>query len=97
MNKNIRWVYILIASLIVAALLSPFASSFPDGLERVSQDLGIEEKGVNEFFTTPFSDYRVSYIKNDFFSTAISGIIGTITVFALSYGLGHIIARKMEQ
>ncbi|MGB5594601.1 MAG: PDGLE domain-containing protein, partial [Crocosphaera sp.] len=35
-------------ALIIAVLISPFASSDPDGLDRVSQDLEFEQKAVED-------------------------------------------------
>lgn len=87
------WVYILLAALIIAALLSPFGSSLPDGLERVSQKLNIEEKADQGIISSPFSDYRISFIQNDYFSTAFAGILGTLAVFAFSYGIGRMIIQ----
>jgi cobalt/nickel transport protein len=40
------WIWIgLGASLLVALFLSPFASSSPDGLEKVAETGGFKEKG----------------------------------------------------
>ncbi|MGB9839995.1 PDGLE domain-containing protein [Thermovenabulum sp.] len=91
------WVYILFAALVIAALLSPFASSLPDGLERVSSNLNFEEKAVQGLIPSPFSEYRVSFIQNDYISTAFAGTLGTLAVFALSYAIGRMILIQIKK
>jgi len=39
MNKKLL-ITVFIVAVLIAAILSPFASSYPDGLERVAEDKG---------------------------------------------------------
>lgn len=60
-------------SFLLLALLLPFASSDPDGLEKVALNLGFFENAVT-IYTAPLADY-----------TLLTGIIGMVAVFALTY------------
>lgn len=91
--KNIYKVLLL--ALVVAALLSPFASSSPDGLERVAEDLGFIEKGEGEpIIESPVPDYTFPGIKNESVGTAAAGVAGTLATFGVMYGLAKSIEKK---
>jgi cobalt/nickel transport system permease protein len=60
---------------IIAAMLSPFASSFPDGLEWVAGKLSFAEFQGFEF-PALFPDYQATFISNAAFSTILAGLIG---------------------
>ncbi|MCL5057698.1 MAG: PDGLE domain-containing protein [Actinobacteria bacterium] len=86
---------VLLLALIVAAILSPFASSSPDGLERVAEDLGFLEKGEGEpIIASPVPDYVFPGIENESIATAIAGVMGTLTTFGVMYGLAKVTKRK---
>lgn len=86
-------------SLLLALFLSPFASSSPDGLEKVAEMKGFAEKGESWklWRHAPFSDYAIPWIKNEKVSTALSGLIGTLAIFFLAFGLGKLIKKPTSQ
>jgi len=94
MKRIVR--YWWIAGLLLAVtvvLFSPLASSHPDGLERVAEDTGfIEEAEPSPYEVLP--DYTVPGVRNEAASTIAAGIIGTLLVFALGYGLSRAVRRK---
>jgi len=85
---------ILILALVVAALLSPLASSNPDGLERVATDLGFVEKGEGAKLKAPLADYLFPGIDSEAVSKAAAGIAGTIITFAAMYGLARVMKKR---
>ncbi|WP_027364851.1 PDGLE domain-containing protein [Desulfotruncus alcoholivorax] len=88
-------VKVFIAALIVAACLSPFASSFPDGLERVAEDKGFLEKGEGkEVITSPIPDYTFPGVRNGVLATSTAGVLGTVLTFGAAYGLGKLVRKK---
>lgn len=89
------WIGLGVA-LLLALFLSPFASSSPDGLEKVAETKGFLEKGEEWTFWryAPFSDYSIPWIKNEKVSTALSGLIGTLAIFLIALGIGEIIKRS---
>ncbi|MDP6627786.1 MAG: PDGLE domain-containing protein [Methanopyri archaeon] len=84
-----EWKYsALIIALSMAALLSPYASPDPDGLERVAEDKGFIEKGEgHDVFTAPMPDYEVPNLGGAL-KGPVAGIIGTLVMFGLGILLG---------
>jgi len=83
-------------ALAIAAFLSPFASSSPDGLERVAEDLGFLDKGIT-LFASPIPDYLFPGVGNEKIATALAGIIGTGLVFIFMYAMGKFLAGGRER
>ncbi len=85
-------------SLLLAVFVSPYASSSPDGLERVAEDKGFLEKaeapGVTAWEHSPIPDYAFPGVKNEKVATALAGLFGAGGIFALSYGLFGLIRKK---
>lgn len=71
-------------ALVVAAVLSPFASSLPDGLEAALHAAGIVE-GVG-CYSAPLADYALpsSWSVNDGTAAVIVALSGTLGVFAVA-------------
>ena len=89
MNKHLA----LIAAIIVfLAFFIPFASSNPDGLERVVETYKVEEG--SSFWSGIMSDYAISAITNPYISTLLSGAFGTLLVLAAAFLLGKVISQK---
>ncbi|OGS19979.1 MAG: hypothetical protein A2252_01660 [Elusimicrobia bacterium RIFOXYA2_FULL_39_19] len=89
----------LIIAISVAVLISPFASNFPDGLEKFAEDKGFIHLGENKVVVSaPLPDYTVPGMKNEgiyeAISTSLSGLAGVIIVFISTYSIGRLIARK---
>ena len=82
-------------ALAIALFLSPFASSLPDGLERVAKDLGFFEKGEGaEILKAPIPDYKIPGLDNEGFSTAFSGKMGTFALVGIGIGVARLLRRK---
>ena len=85
----------LAAALSIALFLSPFASPWPDGLERVAKDLGFIEKGEGAgVLKAPIPDYKFPGLDSEGFSTALSGSIGTIAMFGIGFGIARLLRKK---
>jgi len=86
----------LIAAIFLAVILSPFASPWPDGLEKVAEDKGFLEKGqVEPAILSPIPDYAWPGLKNEKLATGAAGIFGTLIVFGLGYGLAALVRCKV--
>ncbi|HNQ35940.1 MAG TPA: PDGLE domain-containing protein [bacterium] len=83
----------LLIALLLAAFLSPLASSWPDGLEKVAGQLGFLERG-GAAAPAPAPDYLVPGIRSGALSTALAGLAGTLVVFGASLGLAALLRRK---
>lgn len=84
-----------LAILIIAlAVLIPFASTYPDGLEKVAESIGIEEP--EPLWEGLMPDYRFAAIENSYLATLISGLIGVFLVCGLAWIIGLVTMRKNE-
>ena len=78
----------LAAAVLVAIFLAPLASPWPDGLERVAENLGFLRMGeIKPVLISPFPDYLFPGIGNEKFATAIAGALGTLLLFAVGCGI----------
>ena len=85
----------LIIALVVAFFLSPLASSWPDGLEKVAHDHGfIAKSEQGTILKSPIPDYAFPGIKNEKMATAISGLLGTFVIFGIGCGLALLLKRR---
>ncbi|MBS7636314.1 PDGLE domain-containing protein [Candidatus Bathyarchaeota archaeon] len=88
--------YVKVLTLIAIglAILIPFASSYPDGLETVAKILNIEE--AEPIWKGFMPDYTIPTIENPYLSTLAAGFFGLITVSAAAYILGNLISKQEE-
>jgi len=77
----------VIISLIVV-LLSPLASSNPDGLERVATDMGFIHSGQSSAYQI-ISGYTLPFLGKTSLSTIFAGLIGVVVVGAIIFLLGQ--------
>lgn len=86
-------------ALIIAAVVSPFASSDPDGLNRVAEDLGFTDKEHPEPVATKlpfagvFDGYAVRGVPAPV-ATPIAGVVGALAAFGIAWGAGKLLIRK---
>jgi cobalt/nickel transport protein len=85
----------LIFILVFLAILLPFASEAPDGLEKVVETLGVEEH--EPVWSGFMPDYTLPVISNSYASTLLAGVFGTLLVLSLSYTMGMAITRKEDK
>ena len=79
---------LLILALFLAAVVAPFASSWPDGLERIAQMLGFDHlASTNPPLKSPFPDYNIKRLGDRPLSTVVAGVIGTLLCFFLPFSL----------
>ena len=96
MDKRIIFMGLLVA-LSLAIFVSPWASSWPDGLERVAEDKGfIELAEVQPAIKRPIPDYTWPGIGNERLATSIAGLVGTLMLYGLGMGLGYLLKKKDE-
>ena len=84
-----------IASLFLAGVVSFYASSHPDGLEKVAGDIGFLETAKDHSNSDGvLADYGVKGVENARLSTGAAGVIGVIATGAISTGFFLLIRRK---
>ncbi|MDI6739863.1 MAG: PDGLE domain-containing protein [Candidatus Edwardsbacteria bacterium] len=94
MNKRTATLISLLAGLAVALILSPFASPWPDGLEKVAENKGFLEKGEHSVLSSPIPDYAMPGVKHEGLATSLAGVLGVLLIFGTGWGLQALLARK---
>jgi cobalt/nickel transport system permease protein len=85
----------LAAALLIALVLAPWASTAPDGLERVAGRLGLAEQGESRLISAPIADYKLAGIDSPALAIALAGAIGTLAVFSAAGGIGILMRRRV--
>jgi cobalt/nickel transport protein len=84
-----------IVTLILASVVSFYASSNPDGLEKVAEKIGfIESAKEHSISDSPLADYGVKGIENSRVSVGAAGVIGVIVTGGVASVLFLALARK---
>lgn len=93
-RKALLWAGLVLA-LMLAGIVSFYASSSPDGLERVATDHGfIDSAESSATAGSPLADYGTSGIDNSRLSVGVAGVVGVLLTFALAFGLFWLVARR---
>ncbi len=88
------WVYGGVIVSILAVLISPFASGDPDGLERVADDLGFLETGMDAPYQI-LPDYTIPFLGETALSTIVAGVVGALVVLGLMIVLGRMLRKQV--
>ena len=95
MSNKKFFTFTLVLCLGLAGGASFYASSQPDGLEKVAEDVGfLKTAEDNANADTPLLEYEVSGVENDRISKGLAGVIGVLGTAAVSGGLFLLIRRK---
>ncbi|WP_328424177.1 PDGLE domain-containing protein [Micromonospora sp. NBC_00389] len=109
--KNRSWGFLvggLLVALLLAGVVSNYASSHPDGLDSsllkgctVDADDNIvggscpaQQTRDHELGDSPLADYGVRGVGNDFLSTGLSGVLGVLLTFAIGAGGFWLLRRR---
>jgi len=86
-----RYLAATVLLIVFLSVLIPFASSNPDGLEKVAASLGVEPQPIWSGF---MPDYSVEALNTPYASTLAAGIIGTLIVLGVTTILGYTITKR---
>ena len=88
------YLYFFLASALVAGALSFYASSHPDGLEKVAEDTGFLDTAKDSAVSgSPLADYGVAGLDNERLSVGLSGIIGILVTALVAFAVFAIAKR----
>ncbi len=86
---------IFVAALLLAGVVSFYASGSPDGLERVAEDEGFagtaEEHAAGD---GPMADYQTRGVQDDRLSGGVAGVTGALVVLVVAGGLTYGLRRR---
>ena len=88
-------------ALTVALVLfvAPWASSSPDGLEKVAEEKGFADQAEETdpaWEGSPAPDYAMPGVDDDHpaLATALAGLAGTVAIFLIAWGLALVLKKK---
>nr|WP_203864876.1 PDGLE domain-containing protein [Plantactinospora endophytica] len=98
----------LLVALLLAGVVSNFASAHPDGLDSSLREgctfdaddnitggsCPAQETKDHELADSPLADYGVKGVDNGYLSTGLSGVLGVLITFAVGGGLFWLTRRR---
>ncbi|MER5703588.1 PDGLE domain-containing protein [Micromonospora sp. NPDC002296] len=98
----------LLVALLLAGVVSNYASSHPDGLdssllkgctvnaedEITGGSCPAQQTRDHELADSPLADYGIRGMDNDFLSTGLSGVLGVLLTFAVGGGVFWLLRRR---
>ena len=84
-------------SLLLAGIVSFYASSHPDGLEKVAEEIGFIETAKDPATAgSALADYGVAGVENERASVGIAGVIGVAATGAVATGLFIYLGKRKK-
>ncbi len=85
----------LLVAIVLAGLVSYYASTEPDGLTKVAQDQGISAADKESATAdSPLAGYGTSGVESPRLSGGIAGVAGVTATFVLAGGLLLLVRRR---
>jgi hypothetical protein len=81
----------------VAFVVSGFASSSPDGLEKVAADTAIDDEATDHALArSPLADYGVKGVDDERLGTGVAGMLGVTATLAAAVALFVVLRRRCD-
>lgn len=96
-STSTKWFAVgaLVVALLLAGVVSYWASSAPDGLNKVAADTGFgEQEKQHGLDDSPFAGYGTKGLGDGFASGAVAGVAGVGITLALAGGLTLVLRRR---
>lgn len=89
-----KWLVPVVSILLIAGVLSLFASTWPDGLDSVAEKYGFKNKETTVVkIPTPLAEYKVKGL-DDKVGTSIAGLLGAGVAFSVAFGIAKVVKPK---
>ena len=113
MTKRLGWFLAggLLVALLLAGVVSSFASGSPDGLDATARQgctfnaddeitggtCMLQKEREHQLADSPLADYGIRGLGNDALSTGLSGVLGVLVTFGLGAGLFWLVRRRTTE
>jgi cobalt/nickel transport protein len=113
MNRKLGFFLLggLLVSLLLAGVVSSFASSSPDGLDAAARKgctfdaddhitggtCMAQRERDHQLADGPLADYGIKGIDNPYLSTGLSGVLGVLVTFAIGGGVFWLVRRRTRE
>lgn len=88
----------LLVALLLAGAVSYYASTSPDGLNRVARDQGFSQTQTRHHADgSPFAGYGTKGVGDRRLSKGVAGVVGSLVVLALAGGVTLLVRRRGPQ
>jgi cobalt/nickel transport protein len=110
MSRRLGWFLAggLLVALLLAGVVSNFASSSPDGLDATARDgctfnaddeitggtCMLQQEKDHQLADSPLADYGIKGIDNPYLSTGLAGVAGVLIVFGVGAGAFWLLRRR---
>jgi cobalt/nickel transport protein len=112
-TKRLGWFLAggLLITLLLAGVVSNFASSSPDGLDATAREgctfdargeitggtCMLQQEQQHQLSGSPLADYGIRGIDNPYLSTGLSGVLGVLVTFAIGGGVFWLLRRRSPE
>ena len=84
-----------VVSMIIAGVVSYYASSHPDGLEKAAEEVGfLDDAQGSAVSDGPLADYGVSGVEDERLSVGLAGVLGVLVMVVVAGGGFMLLVRK---
>jgi cobalt/nickel transport protein len=113
MTKRLGWFLAggLLVALLLAGVVSNFASSSPDGLDATAREgctfnaageitggtCMLQREQSHQLQDSPLAGYGIRGISNEYLSTGLSGVLGVLVTFAIGGGVFWLVRRRSPE
>ena len=85
----------LLVALLLGGVVSHWASSEPDGLDKVAGDTGLDsQEQAHELDGSPLAGYQTDGIDSSAVSGGVAGVIGVTVCFLVGGGIAWALRRR---
>ena len=97
-SRRISWIAGLLLTLVIAGVVSYYASSHPDGLEWAAGESGFADTARDSAAAdSPLADYGVAGVDDGRLSGGLAGVVGVAVTLVLAGGLTLSLRRRDRQ
>jgi cobalt/nickel transport system permease protein len=84
---------VAMAAVLLAVVGVLFASTHPDGLEKLAQTLGIASQ-AKPLVASPMADYQAGFLQSAWLRKAAGGLTGLVLIYGACALLGRVVGRQ---